>query len=131
MPGSDGAGTVEATGPGVTRFRNGARVATLFNQGHLAGSLTPASLGSGLGGVIDGTFTQYGVFNEEGLVEIPSNLNWLEASTLTCAALTAWNALYGLKPLMPGDTVLTQGTGGVSLFALQVGRVRPCDLNVW
>lgn len=53
---------------------------------------------------------------------MPKNLNWLEASTLTCAAVTAWNALYGIKPLLPGQTVLTQGTGGVSIFALQFAK---------
>ena len=95
---------------------------TLFNQGHLAGSLDYGSLKTGLGGVVDGTLRQYGTFNENGLVEMPQNLNFNEASTLSCAALTAWNALYGLetRALKPGDYVLTQGTGGVSIFALQV-----------
>lgn len=120
MPGSDGAGTVEAVGCRVTRFKTGAKVVTLFNQGHMAGSLTTASAATGTGGVIDGCMTQFGVFSEEGLVDMPTNLNWLEASTLSCAAVTAWNALYGLVSLKPGDTVLTQGTGGVSLFAVQV-----------
>ncbi|KAI9797450.1 MAG: hypothetical protein M1833_005490 [Piccolia ochrophora] len=119
VPGSDGAGTVEDIGSKVHRFQKGDRVATLFNQGHLAGSLTPKISETGVGGVVDGTITQYGVFSEEGLVEVPSSLNWLQASTLSCAALTAWNALYGLKKLMPGETVLTQGTGGVSIFAAQ------------
>jgi len=100
---------------------------TLFNQGHLGGSLDGASLRTGLGGVVDGTLREYAVFDEQGLVAQPSNLNWLEASTLSCAALTAWNALYGLesRALKPGQTVLTQGTGGVSIFALQVRRPRP------
>ncbi|KAI9885906.1 MAG: hypothetical protein M1823_002279 [Watsoniomyces obsoletus] len=119
VPGSDGAGIVEATGSRVTRFQPGSKVVTLFNQKHLAGSLDPISIRTGLGGVLDGNLTQYAVFNEEGLVTIPSNLNFLEASTLPCAAVTAWNALYGLIPLQPGETVLTQGTGGVSIFAVQ------------
>merc|ERR1711964_691260 len=63
-----------------------------------------------------------GTFNEAGLVEMPESLNWQEASTLSCAAVTAWNALYGLKPLVPGDVVLTQGTGGVSIFAVQFAK---------
>jgi NADPH:quinone reductase-like Zn-dependent oxidoreductase len=79
-------------------------------------------MGTGLGGVIDGTLRQYGTFNEDGLVDMPPSLNWLEASTLSCAALTAWNGLYGLKPLRPGDMVLTQGTGGVSIFAVQFAK---------
>lgn len=122
IPGSDGAGVVEKVGANVTRFKKGDKVATLFNQGHLAGSLNPTILGTGLGGVVDGTLREYGTFDEQGLVHIPSNLNFLEASTLPCAALTAWNALYGLKPLQPGQTVLTQGTGGVSIFALQFAK---------
>jgi len=63
------------------------------------------------------------LFHETGLVRTPRDLSDVEAATLTCAALTSWNALYGLKPLLPGQTVLVQGTGGVSLFALQVSEV--------
>jgi NADPH:quinone reductase-like Zn-dependent oxidoreductase len=94
----------------------------LFNQGHLAGNIQAADLGTGVGGAIDGTLREYGTFDEQGLVHMPSNLDMLEASTLSCAALTAWNALYGLetRAIKPGDTVLTQGTGGVSMFAVQV-----------
>jgi NADPH:quinone reductase-like Zn-dependent oxidoreductase len=95
---------------------------TLFNQGHLGGSLTPLTAATGLGGVVDGTLRQYGTFNENGLVEMPPSLNWLEGSTLSCAALTAWNGLYGVKSLQPGQVVLTQGTGGVSIFALQFAK---------
>ncbi|KAF2265819.1 alcohol dehydrogenase [Lojkania enalia] len=124
VPGSDGAGTVEAVGSRVTRFKPGDKVVTLFNQGHIAGSLTPQTIATGLGGTLDGTLREYATFDEQGLVFMPSNLNWLEASTLSCAALTAWNALYGLetRALKPGDTVLTQGTGGVSIFALQFAK---------
>jgi len=124
VPGSDGAGTVEAIGAHVTRFKVGDRVATLFNQGHLAGSLDATSIDTGLGSLVNGTLRQYGAFDEQGLVHVPESLNWLEASTLSCAALTAWNALYGLesRALKPGDTVLTQGTGGVSIFAVQFAK---------
>ncbi|PQE03764.1 alcohol dehydrogenase protein [Rutstroemia sp. NJR-2017a BBW] len=89
VPCSDGAGEVIAVGPKVTRFQPGAKVLTLFNQAHIGGSLDPATLQTGLGGAIDGTLRQHGVFNENGLVEMPSTLNYLEASTLPCAALTA------------------------------------------
>ena len=65
---------------------------------------------------------QYGTFNENGLVDMPPSLNWAEAATLPCAAVTAWNALYGLTRLLPGETVLTQGTGGVSIFAVQFAK---------
>lgn len=122
VPASDGAGEVVAVGPRVTRFKQGDKVATLFNQAHIAGSLDNVSVGTGVGGVVDGCLRQYGAFDQEGLVHVPKNLNWLEASTLSCAALTAWNGLYGLegRALKPGDWVITQGTGGVSMFALQV-----------
>ncbi|CAN9355314.1 unnamed protein product [Alternaria alternata] len=124
IPGSDGAGVVEAVGSRVTRFKAGDKVLTMFNQGHQAGSLDAASFKTGLGGFVDGTLREYGAFDETGLVAMPANLNWQEASTLPCAGLTAWNALYGLgsRALKPGDVVLTQGTGGVSLFAIQFAK---------
>jgi len=119
-PGSDGAGEVVEVGSKVTKFKKGDKVVTLFNQGHQYGDIDIAASKTGLGGVLDGTLRQYGVFHENGLLHAPKNLNYLEAATLTCAGLTSWNALYGLKPLKPGQTVLVQGTGGVSIFALQV-----------
>jgi NADPH:quinone reductase-like Zn-dependent oxidoreductase len=121
VPGSDACGTVISTGAKVTRFSTGQKVCTLFNQGHIAGPLTPATVNTGLGGALDGSLRQYGVFPESGLVLAPATLNPIEASTLTCAPVTAWNALYGLtdRALRPGDVVLTQGTGGVSIAALQ------------
>lgn len=122
VPGSDGAGEVVAVGPKVTRFQVGSKVVTLFNQGHIGGSLDSQTVTTGLGGTINGTLRQYGTFPESGLVTMPPSLTYLEASTLSCAALTAWNALYGLKPLAPGDVVLTQGTGGVSIFAVQFAK---------
>ncbi|KAK5659143.1 hypothetical protein OQA88_1233 [Cercophora sp. LCS_1] len=126
VPGSDGAGEVIATGSKVTQWKKGDKVVTLFNQAHQFGPVTTAASKSGLGGVVDGALRQYGgtrtVFNENGLVPLPKNLNAIEGATLTCAALTSWNALYGLKPLLPGQTVLVQGTGGVSLFALQFAK---------
>ena len=124
MPASDGAGTVEAVGKQVSKFQKGDKVQTLFNQGHLAGAIDDQAMASGVGGSVDGGLRQYGAYNELGLVHMPSNLNFLEGSTLTCAAVTAWNALYGIKDrgLMPGDWILTQGTGGVSIFAVQFAK---------
>lgn len=124
IPGSDGAGDVVEVGSKVTRFKKGDKVATLFNQGHIGHSLDQQTVATGLGGVLDGTLRQYGSFNENGLMKMPKNLNYLEASTLCCAGLTAWNALYGLegKPLKAGEYVLTQGTGGVSIFAVQFAK---------
>lgn len=111
-------------GSKVVRFKPGDKVVTLFNQAHLFGSIDNHSITTGTGGVIDGGLQQYGAYDENGLVHQPSNLNFLEGATLTCAGLTAWNALYGLesRKLMPGDWVLTQGTGGVSIFAVQFAK---------
>lgn len=80
---------------------------------------------SGLGGSIDGTLRSVGAFDEQGLVKMPEGLNFIEAATLSCAGLTAWNAFFGLsaKQLMAGQWVLTQGTGGVSLFAVQFAKL--------
>lgn len=121
VPGSDGAGTVIEVGSRVSRFKPGDKVCTTVQQAHISGSLTPHMMQTGLGGSLDGTLRQRGIFEESGLVHIPPNLSFREASTLPCAAVTAWNALYGLtgRPLKAGDTVLTLGTGGVSLFVLQ------------
>ncbi|KAI1112912.1 hypothetical protein F5Y14DRAFT_240986 [Nemania sp. NC0429] len=119
---SDGAGEVVAVGPRVTQFKKGDRVVTLFNQGHQYGTMTAEASGTGLGGAIDGTLRPYAAYPETGLVRAPKNLSYVEAATLTCAGLTSWNALYGLKAIKPGDSVLVQGTGGVSLFALQFAK---------
>lgn len=122
MPGSDGAGEVVEVGSKVTKFKKGDKVVTLFNQAHQFGDIDVQAARSGLGGVIDGTLRQYGAFDEDGLVIAPDNLSFEEAATLTCAGLTSWNALYGLKQLKPGQTVLIQGTGGVSIFSLQFAK---------
>jgi NADPH:quinone reductase-like Zn-dependent oxidoreductase len=123
VPCSDGAGEVVEVGQKVTRWKKGDKIVTLLSQAHLYGASTPATLSSGLGGSLDGTLREYGAFNEQGLVRMPKNLSYAEASTLCCAGVTSWNALYGLRPLRTGDTVLVLGTGGVSLFALQVGCI--------
>ncbi len=119
VPLSDGAGEVVEVGEGVTRVAPGDRVAPIFMQTWLAGELEPEQRGSALGGAIDGVLAEYAVFDETGLVPIPAHLSFEQAATLPCAAVTAWNALYGLQPLQPGQTVLVLGTGGVSIFALQ------------
>jgi NADPH:quinone reductase-like Zn-dependent oxidoreductase len=120
VAGSDGAGEVVEVGDRVTDFKKGDRVATTFYQDHASGPLTARSATSILGALKDGTFRQYAVFPQQGLVHVPKSLTWQEASTLGCAAVTAWNALYGDRKVVSGDTILVQGTGGVSLFALQV-----------
>lgn len=111
-----------AIGRSVTRFEVGDKVVTQFNQKHLHGSLTSASIHTALGGDVDGVLRQFGAFSEEGLVHMPTTLNYQQAATLTGAGVTAWNALYGMRPLRAGEVVLTQGTGGVSLFAVQLAK---------
>ncbi|KIW15141.1 hypothetical protein PV08_05186 [Exophiala spinifera] len=121
VPVSDGAGTVIATGQDVSEFQVGDKVCTLFHQGWQEGLLTPKKRVTTLGTYLDGVLRQYGIFPGKGLVPIPRHLTIFEAATLPCAAVTAWNALYGLpgRALQRGQAVLIQGTGGVSLFAMQ------------
>lgn len=124
IPGSDGAGTVLSVGKDVSRFKPGDKVITLFNQGHLGGPLDRSAAGTGLGGAIDGVLRSVAAFDQNGLVALPEGLSFIEGATLPCAALTAWNALYGMtdKSIKPGQWVLTQGTGGVSIFAVQFAK---------
>jgi NADPH:quinone reductase-like Zn-dependent oxidoreductase len=122
VPLSDGAGEVVEVGPDVTRFKTGDRVAGIFHQKWIAGEVSDAIRGSALGGDLDGTLAEYRVFEADGLVHVPGHLSYEEGATLPCAALTAWNALFGHRVVQPGDTVLTQGTGGVSIFAIQFAR---------
>ncbi|HWE52330.1 MAG TPA: NAD(P)-dependent alcohol dehydrogenase [Bryobacteraceae bacterium] len=119
IPLSDGAGEVVATGPGVTRVKTGDRVAGIFMQKWIGGPVSDEAAGSSLGGAIDGMLAEKVCLNAEGLTHFPEHLSWEEAATLPCAAVTAWNALFRSGGLRPGESVLTQGTGGVSIFALQ------------
>ena len=121
---SDGAGRILAVGSKVRGFEAGDKVVTLFAQRHQSGEVTTDMFDSMLGGTFDGCLRQYGVFPASGLARAPSNLSPTEAGTLTCAPLTSWNALYGLvsKAVKAGDVVLTQGTGGVSLSAIQFAK---------
>lgn len=120
IPISDGVGEVVAVGSGVSRWKAGDRVAGLFLPKWLDGDLTPEKYVSPLGGAVaDGVLAEYVVFNEEAVVRIPDNLSDIEAATLPVAALTAWHAVARRSRVRKGETVLIQGTGGVSLFALQ------------
>jgi len=123
IPCSDGAGEVAAVGEGVTAWKPGDRVAGIFMQNWLDGALTPSKARGALGGDIDGMLAEYVVLKQTGLVGLPEHLSFQEAATLPCAAVTAWNALEAGN-LKPGATVLIQGTGGVSIFALQLARLR-------
>ena len=123
VPLSDGAGEVVAVGAGVTRFKPGDRVAGCFMQRWVAGELTDEKARSALGGALEGVLAERVAYAEEGLVRIPAQLSFEEAATLPCAALTAWNALVASGGIKAGDTVLVQGTGGVSMFALQFAKM--------
>ena len=123
VPLSDGAGVVEEVGSGVTRFKKGERVVGCFFQKWVEGPITREKTGSALGGAIDGVLQEYKLFAEEGLLPSPSSLSDEEAAALPCAAVTAWHALFEHTPSIPGSSVLIQGTGGVSMFALQFAKV--------
>ncbi len=119
---SDCAGVVTATGPGVERFKPGERVCAAFMSAWLDGPVDEAKARSALGAFSQGVLAEQVCFHEDALVSIPAHLTDEEAATLPCAAVTAWNALVASGELRAGDTVLTQGTGGVSIFALQFAK---------
>ncbi len=122
IPLSDGAGEVVAIGAGVTRFKVGDSVCGTFFRNYLDGPPAAADRPA-LGSPIDGVLAEYVVFNQQDAVLIPSNLTFIEAATLPCAAVTAWHALMVAgRPVRPGDNVLVLGTGGVSLQALQLAK---------
>lgn len=116
---SDGAGEVAEVGEAVSRFSPGDRVMGCFWQGWEAGHMGDSHAAMPLGGPLDGMLSEYVLLDERGVVRSPSHLSWEEAATLPCAALTAWQALVVEGQLKAGDWVLLQGSGGVSLFALQ------------
>lgn len=128
IPLSDGAGEVIEVGPGVARVKVGDKVAGCFFQRWMGGPQTPASNSSALGGSIDGMLAEYVVLEEDGVVKLPAHLSYEEGATLPCAAVTAWNALVEHARVTAGDTVLVQGTGGVSIFALQFSRLMGCTV---
>jgi NADPH:quinone reductase-like Zn-dependent oxidoreductase len=124
IPLSDGAGEVVEIGSDVSQWKTGDRVCPIFNQSWLDGrpslQKNRATLGAG---DLDGVAREYGAFNENGIVRVPEHLSFEEAATLPCAGVTAWNALVESGRLRAGDTVLTLGTGGVSVFALQFSKM--------
>ena len=122
VPCSDGAGLVSAVGAGVTRVKVGDHVAPLFFQGWFAGDPTPERLGGALGGTLDGVLQEKVLLSEEGVTPVPSGYSDEEAATLPCAALTAWRGLVVQGQVKSGDVVVVQGTGGVSIFALQFAK---------
>jgi len=130
VPASDMAGTVEAIGPGVTRFKPGDEVISTFMPGRLEGK----GLGDArnppyrtLGGVYPGVLSEYVTFPADWFVAAPKTLDPGEASTLPCAGLTAWMALVESGHIKAGEKVLIQGTGGVALFALQIAQAHSAE----
>jgi NADPH:quinone reductase-like Zn-dependent oxidoreductase len=121
VPVSDGAGEVVEIGEGVTRVAVGDRVAASIFPRWIDGRFA-AEYTAQLGGSLDGMLTEYAILDEDALVHFPDHLSFEEAACLPCAAVTAWNALTGGRGLRSGETVLTLGSGGVSLFALQFAK---------
>ncbi|MDQ8728096.1 NAD(P)-dependent alcohol dehydrogenase [Bradyrhizobium sp. LHD-71] len=123
IPLSDGAGVVESVGAGVTTFAPGDRVIGSFFEGWLGGEPNPSKMRTSLGGAVDGVLCEYRLWPSQALVRTPDHLTDAEAASLPCAALTAWSAVVKLGNTRPGQIVLTQGTGGVSMFALQFAKM--------
>lgn len=123
VPLSDGAGEVVENGADAQKFKPGDRVAITFVPGLVHGDVTRDRLGALRGFPTDGVLCEYQVFEEEDLVKLPEEISFEEGACLPCAGVTAWNSLFcGPQPLLPGQTVLTIGTGGVSVLALQLAR---------
>ena len=123
IPLSDGAGEVVEVGAGVSRVKVGDRVAGCFFQRWIGGPPAADTHASALGGSLDGMLTEYAVLEESGVVAFPAHLSYEQAATLPCAAVTAWHALVEHARIVAGETVLVQGTGGVSIFALQFAQL--------
>ncbi len=123
IPLSDGVGRIIEVGPGVDRAKIGERVACLFSPNWLDGDPTPSKIFPTLGAETDGTLCEYVVLPESSVISVPEHLTNEEASTLPCAGLTAWNALFSEAPPIPGERILIQGTGDVALFALQFATI--------
>jgi NADPH:quinone reductase-like Zn-dependent oxidoreductase len=123
VPLSDGAGEVIAVGQDVTRVKTGDRVAVACTTDWIGGPFMDEYKQSSVGFRIDGLLAQQGIFPDSALVHIPDYMSYIEAASLPCAAVTAWTALKTIEPLQPGQTILIQGTGGVSLFALQFAKI--------
>ncbi len=123
IPCSDGAGEIVEIGEGVTDFKPGDRVAGIFMQRWIDGPPSAAKQKAALGGDVDGMLAEYVVLDAAGVVNLPEHLSYEEGATLPCAGVTAWNAVVTAAHTKPGDTVVMQGTGGVSIFALQFAKM--------
>ncbi|TPI43740.1 NAD(P)-dependent alcohol dehydrogenase [Mesorhizobium sp. B3-1-6] len=125
VPLSDGAGEVVAVGDGATRFAIGDRVTGSYFARWIDGRMHPGIVDQ-LGCTLDGMLCEYALLDEQWAVRLPDHLSWQEAATFTCAGLTAWSALTGAEIPKPGQWILTIGSGGVALFALQFAKLMGC-----
>lgn len=130
IPLCDGAGEVVDVGSGVTSLRVGDRVTPLYNQRWMAGEMQDGDTEWSLGGCIDGVAAQYRAFDEMGVLKFPDHMTYAEAATLPCAGVTVWNSLHGPRPIAAGDRLLTLGTGGVSIHALQMAHAAGAEVIV-
>jgi NADPH:quinone reductase-like Zn-dependent oxidoreductase len=130
VPISDGAGEVVSVGAAVTAWKQGDRVVIPFFPAWLEGELTAEGAASGLGGDVDGLLREFAVIKADALLPIPAHLNFEQAAALPCAAVTAWNGLFVSGSLQPGQTLLLQGTGGVSVFGLQFGAIAGANIII-
>ncbi|MGW4126350.1 zinc-dependent alcohol dehydrogenase family protein [Nocardia sp. NPDC004711] len=118
VPGCEGAGQIVAVGANVTGLTPGDRVAATVFPGWIAGPFR-LEVAAQLGTMIDGALAEYVLLDQHAVVRIPEHLSYQEAAAFPLAAVTAWHALTAGAPLRPGQTVLTLGSGAVSLFAIQ------------
>lgn len=130
IPVSDGVGEVVALGEHTSRFKIGDRVSGIFTQSWVSGEPTQENWVSSLGSPLDGLLAEYVVLPEEGLVRVPDLLTDEEAATLPCAGVTAWHAIVEEGKVKAGETVVIQGTGGVSLFALQFAKLHGAQVII-
>jgi NADPH:quinone reductase-like Zn-dependent oxidoreductase len=130
IPLSDGAGEVITVGSEVKSVKTGDRVANTFFEGWVSGKVSDDKAKTALGAGRDGVLAEYVVLHEDGVIPVPAHLTYAEAATLPCAGLTAWNALVAEGKINAGDTILTLGTGGVSIFALQFGLLNGAQVII-
>ncbi len=123
IPLSDGVGEVIEVGEEVISFKKGDHLSPIFAQNWISGSLPSNALKNSLGGPLNGTLCEYAVFPENALVKVPDSMSFVEAATLPCAALTAYSALITHGQIKEGYRVLILGSGGVSIFAIQIAKI--------
>lgn len=130
VPLCDGSGTIVGFGPGGEEkaqslgMKEGDLVCPAYSRTWMTGLYSKESSKGAHGGPLDGTAQEYFTIPVEALVKAPSHMTPEEAATLPCAAVTAWNAVVDQGAIGNGGSILLQGTGGVSLFALQIAKMK-------